>query len=502
MPTSRSHTTGVPANGLPSATVPAASGPPGSAAIASGNAATTAAAAAALRAGGNAVDAVVAAGFASAVSEPGLTSVAGGGFLTLRHPDGTTELLDFFTAVPGIGGFDGGPQATTVTVVYPSATQDFRVGAPAAAVPGCLSGYLEVHRRYGVLPLATVIAPAIELAGRGTPMDSSQSYIMGLIEDIMRFTPEAEAIYAPAGEILAEGDILIAPELSAFFADVGRGLVTDLQSERFAAPLLAMASDGCRISAADLASYRPIWRDPLTVRYSGWRLDTNPAPAFGGAIVAAAVAGARDTSTRAITDSLRAATEAAKGGPRATTGTTHISVADASGLVAAMTTTNGTNGGVLVPTTGVHLNNMLGEDDLLPDGIDSVTPGERLRSMSAPTILTDSEGGVVALGSGGSARIRSAMTTVILRLSIDGASLVDAVGGPRAHHEDTGVVQVEPGLRADDLSDLRSHYQVNEWPVTDFYFGGVNAVQRLPDGTVIAAADHRRGGSVEIVAPG
>ncbi|MFM2438043.1 MAG: hypothetical protein RLZ55_860, partial [Actinomycetota bacterium] len=101
-------------------TAPSAWGPPGSSALATGNAATTAAGAAVLRAGGGTVDAAVAAGFASAVAEPGLTSLAGGGFATVVQPDGTSEVLDFFTAVPGIALEHPRTEPATITVKYPS----------------------------------------------------------------------------------------------------------------------------------------------------------------------------------------------------------------------------------------------------------------------------------------------------------------------------------------------------------------------------------------------
>ncbi|MDQ1247669.1 MAG: gamma-glutamyltranspeptidase / glutathione hydrolase, partial [Actinomycetota bacterium] len=204
-------------------------------------------------------------------------------------------------------------------------------------------------------------------------------------------------------------------------------------------------------------------------------------------------------SYEGLTAALGHATAEVKGSLAAATGTTQISVVDAGGFMVSMTTTNGAGGGVLIPGTGIHLNNMLGEDDLLPDGLDAVTPGERLRSMSAPTILLAPDGTATALGSGGSARIRSAIATVIVRLRDGGESLPEAIAAPRAHLEDSGVVQVEHGLSAESLAQLRQHFDVNVWDCTDFYFGGVNAVQRTPDGQVTAVADHRRNGSVAIV---
>lgn len=467
--------------------------------MATGNAATTAAAVAALRSGGNAVDACVAAGLASTVAEPGLTSLAGGGFLVLRQPDGTTTALDFFTAVPGIGWPGPPPEPATITVVYPSAQQDFRVGPASAAVPGVLDGLLEMHRVSGSLPIDEVARPAVELARAGATIDSAQAYILTLIEAIVRHTPSAAAVYAPTGALLDAGDVLHDPQLAEFLAAIADGTVTGAASPPFADALLSMAAEGCWITSDDLAAYTPLWRTPLSRAAHGWELITNPGPAYGGRIVAEAITSLTDFSYLALTDALAQSTAKIKGAGAVSTGTTQISIVDHTGLMVSMTTTNGAGGGVLIPGTGIHLNNMLGEDDLLPDGLAGVEPGERLRSMSAPSILVAPDGSATALGSGGSARIRSALATVMVRLRDGGESLADAIAGPRAHLEDSGVVQAEAGLSAESIAQLRTRYPVNVWDTTDFYFGGVNAVTRHPDNSVTAIADHRRNGSVAIV---
>lgn len=476
------------------------SGPPGCAAVATGNAATTAAAVRVLRNGGNAIDAAVAAGFASTVSEPGLTSMAGGGFMLVREPGGEHHLLDFFAAVPGVDSDRGPAQPAQITVVYPSAQQDFLVGPASAAVPGNLTGFLDAHRRFGRLPINDVVAPSVQLAAVGAQIDASQAYILELIEAIVRHTESAARVYAPQGNLLTAGDVLTDEELAAFLGRIGDGTVESLTAAGFAGPLLELASAGCAITMADLQRYRAVWRDPLHAAGEGWHLLTNPPPAFGGAIVARAFAETESADPAALTRNLARITAEVKDGPAATAGTTHISVVDADGLVVAMTTTNGAGGGVLIPGIGVHLNNMMGEDDLLPGGPASVVPGERLRSMIAPSVLVAPDGTLTALGSGGSARIRTAITSVALRLRYRGEDLATAIAAPRAHlAEDT--VQVEVGMPTAEVEGLRAEFRVNQWDTQDFYFGGVNAVQRHPDGSVTAAADHRRNGSVAIVSP-
>ncbi|MCY7363993.1 MAG: gamma-glutamyltransferase family protein, partial [Frankiaceae bacterium] len=131
------------------------------AAVAAGNADTARAAATVLRAGGNAVDAVVAAGFAASVAEPGLSSLGGGGFLLWAPAGGPERLLDFFTDAPGRGrapGFRAPP--LPITVRFSGVDQVFHAGWGSVAVPGCLAGYLRPVRAHRRLPLAPVVAPA------------------------------------------------------------------------------------------------------------------------------------------------------------------------------------------------------------------------------------------------------------------------------------------------------------------------------------------------------
>ena len=165
-----------------------ASGPPGSAAVAAGSAGAVDAAVAVLRAGGSAVDAALAATFASAVTEPVLSSLGGGGFLLHAPVDGDPQLLDFFVTVPGLGGGAAEPHVQTVVVDFAkagpaaaSSEQVFHGGWGTVAVPGSLDGHLEAHRRWGRLPLAEVVAPAAALAREGVELSPVQRRFLLLV---------------------------------------------------------------------------------------------------------------------------------------------------------------------------------------------------------------------------------------------------------------------------------------------------------------------------------
>lgn len=469
-------------------------------AVAGGDPATVEAAAAVLRAGGNAFDAAVAAGFASAVAEPGLTSLGGGGFLLARTADGRATVVDFFVDTPGRGRTARSlePHFTPVTVSFAGADQVFHVGYGSVAVPGALAGYLHVHERLGRLPLSAVVAPAQRLAREGTELQPMQAAVVDLLADILTLTDEARAVFAPSGRLPRAGDRVANPRYADFLDEVAVGRVRGFADPVVAAALAAeMRSHGGLVGVADLEQYRVVERAPLVFDYRGVRILTNPPPSFGGGLVA------HGLERLEAGDPLAAALTAISDRDliarvRSVRGTTHVSVADAEGNVAAMTTSNGSCSGVMVPGTGVQLNNVMGERDLHPDGFHAAPPGERVGSMMAPTVVEWPDGGLTVLGSGGSERIRSALTQVLRHLVDDGASPQDAVDAPRLHW-DGSAYQAEPGLPAQLLRGTEGA-PVNVWRDRDVFFGGVHVVGTGPDG-VRTAGDPRRGGATAVVAP-
>jgi gamma-glutamyltranspeptidase/glutathione hydrolase len=423
-----------------------------------------------LAAGGNAVDAAVAAAFAMPVTEPGLASLAGGGFMMVRDPDGRIRLIDFFAAVPTP---HGGPRET-ITVEFAGARQDFTIGPGTVAVPGVMAGLLHAHAGHGRMDLADLLRAPRDLVHRGAAMTAAQALVLQLIGAVLTATPASAAVYAPSGRLLTEGESLHNPAYADFLAEVAGGLS--------ALPVVDP------LHAEDLAAYRVYEREPLRVDLPGAVLYTNPPPSLGGSIVADALTELADCDEPTALDLLRAlrdATAHSKSRPPVSVrGTTHISVTDGSQTVA-MTVSNGSCSGVMLGDTGVQLNNMMGESDLHPDGHDTPV-GSRIRSMMAPS-LVERDGVVTALGSGGSERIRSALTRAISML-VRGHGLQAAIDAPRIHLDNAGVAQVEPGFPAEQLAALPG--PVSHWRARDFYFGGVHAV--ASDGS--AAADARRGG--------
>jgi len=183
-------------------------------------------------------------------------------------------------------------------------------------------------------------------------------------------------------------------------------------------------------------------------------------------------------------------------GGLASRGTTHISVADSEGNLASLTLSNGEGSSYVLPGSGIMLNNMMGEEDLNPSGFHRMPPGSRLASMMTPTIANLADGSQMALGSGGSNRIRSAILQVLANMLEFDMGLEQAVQAPRLHLEGNQL-NVEPGFSSAALELLETEWPgVKQWPDTNLFFGGVHAVERLANGDFRAAGDPRRGGAV------
>jgi len=482
-------------------------------AVASGHPCVSEAAAELLRAGGNAFDAAVAAGFAAAAAEPMFTSLGGGGFLLARTAAGRETLFDFFADTPGRGAGTCEPHFVPMTVRFPAQDQLFNIGLGSVAVPGTLAGLLHVHEALGRRALADAIAPTVRLAREGVVQIAHQAYALKLLEPIHTLTRRCARLYDPGGRTPEEGERLANPALAdllerlpaegaaAFYAgDVARGVEEE------------MREGGGLLTAADLAAYRVIERRPLLADHAGRRVLTNPPPARGGALLAFSLGVHAalpkpdwDASDRvlALVEVMREVERRREGGlpldaadaaRRASGGTTHVSVIDAEGNAASLSLSNGEGSGYVAPGTGILLNNMLGEDDLHPDGFHVSPPGERIASGMAPTLVLEDGAPRFALGSGGSKRIRTAIAQVLLASLDHGLPLRECVEAPRLHW-DGECVQLEPGFPKAAVAALEARYPVNAWPERNLYFGGVHAVA----GPGEAAADPRRDGATAVV---
>ena len=488
-----------------------------------------------LRAGGNAVDAAVACVLMSFVAESPLTGPGAGGFMLVHVPDGGTHLLDFFVAAPGKGIDDPEPAALMPIDVYFSedAIQRFNVGPSSCGAYGTTLGLAHALERFGGASLTELTAPAARAAREGVEVVPMQAFLFTVLEPILRSSPECDAIYAPDGRLLREGDTIRLQELGDLLERLGAEgpgfLYTGDTAERVSDWVLER---GGLLTREDLASYEVLERPPASVTYRGREVLTNPPPSSGGILIAdalgilerleeptdAAVIAEVIASTNRARDEefleglategyleqflAKEALDSVATEVRSRLGnTTHISVMDAEGACASVTCSNGSCSGVVVPGTGMHLNNMLGEQDLNPLGFHRHAPGARVPSMMAPTVvLSADDQPEMALGSAGSNRIRSAIIQTIIGVVDRGLTAQEAVSSARIHVEGREV-EAEPGVAPEPLDRLEEGgWRVRRWTEQNLYFGGVQAVARNPEtGALTGGGDPRRGGAAETV---
>jgi gamma-glutamyltranspeptidase/glutathione hydrolase len=446
-----------------------------------------------MKQGGNAVDAAVATGFALAVTFPEAGNLGGGGYMVIRMADGRVAAIDYRETAP-LG-------ATHDMYVGPNGklTGASVIGPRASGVPGAVAGMLEAHRKYGVLPIAKVLAPAIRLASEGFIVDSG--FVRSLFGDRGRIEGFAgKAVFFPNGAPPAVGSRLVQARLAhtiSLIADSGaaafyRGSIADSIAAE-------MQRDGGLITKADLARYQPIWRQPIRSTYRGYTLISMPPSSSGGITVTEAlnileaygapsqfgtadqIHAVASASQRAFIDrnsklgdpafvnvplatltsksyarqiaatisrdhadpTTRVASQLGEGNE-----TTHYSVVDQLGNAVATTTTlNDLYGsGVYVSGAGFFLNDEM--DDfttqpgtpnmygLIQGEANAIAPGKRMLSAMSPTIVLDPKGGLLLVtGARGGPRIISATSQIILDVIDHRMSLADAMSAPRIHHQ-------------------------------------------------------------------
>jgi gamma-glutamyltranspeptidase / glutathione hydrolase len=440
---------------------------------------------------------------------------------------GETTLIDFFVAAPGKDGTERGVDLDPVPVHFDEETvQTFYVGPASCGVPGTAAGLEQALESFGTAAAADLVGAGVRLAREGAPINAMQAYILEILWPIHERLEGTRELYAPGGTPLGEGDTLRFPELAEALERFGsEGAEPFYRGEVAAALAEFMAAHGGTLGATDLATYEAIERQPIHAPFRGAEVLTNPPPSSGGILVAYSLGLLERLGERSGPEQLVAAMDAANrvrdeefaealyGEALAAAlldparldlragdllgSTTHIAALDGDGLCASVTCSNGSGSGVLVPGTGVILNNMLGEEDLNPLGFHAIAPGRRVPSMMAPTIVQRDGEIELGLGSAGSNRIRSAIVQTVVRALEQGMGAGDAVGAPRLHIEG-GLVQAEPGIDEAALARIEARgIPVLRRPRTNLFFGGVQAVARdSSTGELSGGGDPRRGGSV------
>jgi gamma-glutamyltranspeptidase/glutathione hydrolase len=485
-------------------------------AIAAGHPLTAQAGARVLEDGGNAVDAAVAAALVSWVAESPLTGPGAGGFMLVhRARDHSTRVLDFFTAVPGLGARRPRADLISVDVDFTSSsTQVFHIGAGSVAVPGAPLGLEEAHRTFGRLPWRDLFAPSIDLARDGVELNRPQAYLHGILDVILRHSEASRAIYDHDGSRFRVRETFAIPDLVSTLEALRESGARELYRGAIAQRLVAhVQAEGGIITKRDLAEYRVVRRRPVRTDFRGQEFLSNPPPSAGGTLIAYGLGLLDDVGAPGSAEAIDAlarvmraqADVSARPRPRlsklleeravVTSGTTHISVVDGDGNAVALTASTGSGSGVVVPGTGIHLNNMLGEFSLPREP----RPGSRLSSGMSPSLVLRDGRPRLVVGSAGSLRLRGAVMQVIVNVVQHGLSVREAIDRPRVHL-DGSTLNCEGGHDPGELEKLEQMgWDLVRWRARNLYFGGAAAVEVRDAGALAAAGDPRRGGAGVVV---
>lgn len=455
--------------------------------VAAGHPATAEAGADILDAGGTAADAAVAMVLTSCAAETLFTGLGGGGFaIHYEAATGQTRCVDFFVAVPGLGGRPPG-RGQPIEVVFVGQAIPYEIGPPTVAVPGTPAGAWHLWQRWGRLPWPEVVAPG-RAASLGSVFPTTHADLLPLVSPAFHVADGIKVYSRADGSALQGGDLIAHPAHPQAY-DLLAAEPESFYRGAYAEAVLDALGDSSAMEARDLESYAVIETRPQRVGVHGFGvlargndldgvLDTMRA-------AAASMGGdpCRDPrAARALVRCLRA--------PDRRSETTNLVAADAEGNVCAVTTSMGLGSGVWVPGFGVHLNSMLGEGELVREGI---AAGSRMGSMMSPMLAVDPSGRpIVAAGAAGGSRIRSALVQTMIKM-LEHVPPQAAIEAPRLNAV-PGAVRLEPGFSAQVTDALvEDGEQVVVADGLDPYFGGVSALSWLGGG-----ADPRRDGQVEL----
>ena len=449
-----------------------------------------------LRAGGNAVDAAIATGFALAVTLPSAGNIGGGGFMIVRLPDGRATAIDFREKAPLAAGAD---MFLDAEGVYSSTLH--HNSHLAVGVPGSVAGFAKAHEDYGKLSWERLVRPAVDLAGEGFVLGGNLARsLRGVVERYARYPATVDA-FSRDGEAYSPGDLLRQPDLARTLTRImeqGRDGFYRGETARLLAA--EMRRGGGLITEDDLARYEAIEREPIRGTFRGYEIVSMPPPSSGGTAVvqmlnvlegydlkamghnsAAYVHHLTEAMRRAYRDratwladrdfvevpigrltskeyaaGLRRSIDPDVAGhsepadvmlPTESDETTHYSVVDADGMAVSVTYTleQGYGSGIVVPGAGFLLNNEMGDFNpqrglTTPTGLIGTEPNiarpeQRMLSSMTPTIIARAGRLVAVMGSPGGRTIINTVLQVALNLMEFDMGIQKAVDARRLHHQ-------------------------------------------------------------------
>lgn len=467
--------------------------------------------------GGNAVDAALAATFASFVSEMMISSIGGGGFAIIDTPSQDVPLAyDFYCNVPGKGSNSeiniDELDFEKVAVLFEDIEDYEYVGRGSTAVPGNIAGLVKLSNDFGSVPLTKIVQPALQLARDGFRLSTHQEKLIWLSQFILRFSEPCFEIFSINGELLKQNGVLRAPDLANTFEMIAQAGTKPFYEGIYADELVEdHKNHGGLITQEDLTSY--VVNVSSALKYytaSGLQVYTVHPPSIGGQVLTTlfeekggvnqTIAKVDQLQKKAIQDFLKSVkNKSNKYKLNPSNNTTHISAIDSDNQCVSITVSSGASAGYMLGRTGILLNNILGEPQLNINGYHTLESGHRMMSMMTPCIVKDGSGAILAIGGGGASRIPSSIYQVINNIFLEQMDLSQAVESPRIHYED-GILEFEDYHRNRYASSMTAANpkEIRKWSQKSMYFGGTHAVMRNTD-NFAAHGDSRRGGYSHII---
>lgn len=507
--------------------------------ITSGDKLTSEAGAEILKAGGNAFDAAISATFMSFAASSSITSAGGGGFLLAHQANSTNTMYDFFVQTPKTKRKRDELDFHSVVVDFGNKTQEFHVGMGSVATPGNIAGLFAVHQDLGSMPMSEIMAPVLDQMRKGIELHKQTKYQIDILKPILTITENGKNIYLNDQKPLAIGDTYFLSQMIETFDYLARSGSREFYEGEIARSISKLCMDhGGGLAYDDFRGYQVIKRKPLVLNYRDARVFLNPPPNSGGPLIAFLLKIVESVSLRKndygnakhlqalieaiqltglargerfeidvhgknilkdLFDSnfIKEVQQTLKSALHKSGNTTHVSVIDQKGNVASCTTSVGEGCGYFIPGTDIMLNNMLGEEDLNRQGFFRWKEDTRMSSMMSPTLVLLPNGEIMGLGSGGSNRIRSAISQGIMNYIDFQLPADEIVNNPRIHLENEHL-DIEPGFQAGELDKIKLPSGIEKfyWNEQSMYFGGVHAVFMDAKGGLDGAGDRRRVGHV------
>lgn len=501
-----------------------------------------------LKKGGNAVDAAVAAAFALGVVEPFASGIGGGGFMLIYIAKSNSVVtIDYRETAPLEAG------AKMYQTQSGKVMRDrMKTGHTAVAVPGTVAGLALALEKYGTMDLKRVLAPAVQIAENGYEVGELLHGMMKSNSQKLSKYPAAARIYLKDGLPYKVGDRLFLEDLARTYR-----LIAKDGPEAFYKGIIAEAIENEMkgkglITSEDLAAYKAVFRNPVEGSYRGYRIFSMGPASSGGthiiellnilegfdindlglntpksiSIMAEAMGRAfsdrarfmgdpdfvkiplKDLLSKEYAGKLRKGINKDKADEKAAFGdrdvhesdqTSHLSVVDKEGNMVALTQTINSffGSGVVVPGTGILLNNEMNDFDPEGGSPNSIEPGKRPVSNMAPTLVLKDGKPYLTIGMPGATRIISVMPQILMNLIDHQMNIQEAINAPKVHSMTGNKIFIESRIPQKVRKDLvRKGYGLVVKKDFDLYFGGAQGIMIDRSGALHGAADPRREGFV------